>query len=107
MEIKGEAMSISKKITRFSLHAIALLVTVTLVTGLAAFGNDVYASSSPSPFRNTKSTYQHNSRFDGHLIVHGVLHISSPQQVTGTQPKRISVTMQYSESLIRHMEAAA
>ncbi len=72
MEIKGEAMSISKKITRFSLHAIALLVTVTLVTGLAAFGNDVYASSSPSPFRNTKSTYQHNSRFDGHLIVHGV-----------------------------------
>ena len=45
MEIKGEAMSISKKITRFSLHAIALLVTVTMITGLAAYGNDAYAAS--------------------------------------------------------------
>lgn len=72
MEIKGEAMSISKKITRFSLHAIALLVTVTMITGLAAYGNDAYAASGSSPYRNTRSSYQHNSRFDGNLIVHGV-----------------------------------
>lgn len=65
-------MSISKKITRISIHAIVLMLTITLVTGLAAYGNDAYASSSPSPFRNTRSTYQHNSRFDGNLIVHGV-----------------------------------
>ncbi len=65
-------MSISKKITRISIHAIVLMLTITLVTGLAAYGNDAYASSSPSPYRNTRSTYQHNSRFDGNLIVHGV-----------------------------------
>ena len=66
-------MKISKKITKISLHVMAIVLTVTLVTGLAAIGNEASAvSSSPSPFRNTKSSYQHNGRFDGQLIVHGV-----------------------------------
>ena len=70
---RGEAMKISKKITKISLHVMAVVLTVTLVTGLAAIGNEASAvSSSPSPFRNTKSSYQHNGRFDGQLIVHGV-----------------------------------
>ena len=52
---------------------IVLVLTVCLVTGLAGAADPAFAvSSSKSPFANTKSSYQHNGRFDGNLIVHGV-----------------------------------
>ena len=66
-------MSITKKLSGMAVHMIVLALTVCLVTGLAGFDNNVYAtSSSGSPFANTKSSYLHNGRFDGNLIVHGV-----------------------------------
>ena len=52
---RGEAMKISKKITKISLHVMAIVLTVTLVTGLAAIGNEASAvSSSKSPFRRPR-----------------------------------------------------
>lgn len=49
-----------------------MILTVSLATGLA-LGDGAYATTSTSsPFANTRSSYQHNSRFDGNLIVHGV-----------------------------------
>lgn len=66
-------MSITKKLSQMAVHMIVLVLTLCLVTGLAGFDNNVYAtSSSGSPFANTKSSYLHNGRFDGNLIVHGV-----------------------------------
>ena len=66
-------MSISKKVSKISVHVLALVLTACLITGLAGTADPVYAvSSSKSPFANTKSSYQHNGRFDGNLIVHGV-----------------------------------
>lgn len=54
-------------------HLMVLMLTVSLVSGLAVLGDGAYAATSTSsPFANTKSSYQHNSRFDGNLIVHGV-----------------------------------
>ena len=66
-------MNTSTGIKKISRHMLVLLLTVTLVTGIAGLGDGVYASSSTSsPFGNTRSSYLHNSRFDGNLIVHGV-----------------------------------
>ena len=66
-------MSITNKLSGIAVHMIVLVLTLCLVTGLAGFDNNVYAtSSSGSPFANTKSSYLHNGRFDGNLIVHGV-----------------------------------
>lgn len=66
-------MNKSSLITRTSRHLLVLLLTVSLVTGIAGFSDGAYAASSTgSPFANTKSSYVHNSRFDGNLIVHGV-----------------------------------
>ena len=66
-------MSISKRVSKISVHMIVLVLTVCLVTGLAGAADPAFAvSSSKSPFANTKSSYQHNGRFDGNLIVHGV-----------------------------------
>ena len=73
MEKRGSAMNIQKKIAKVSVHALVLVLTVTLVTGLSGWGNEALAATSgSSPFANTRSTYQHNGRFDGNLIVHGV-----------------------------------
>lgn len=66
-------MKQSTRITRMARHMMVLMLTVSLVTGLAVLGDGAYAATSTSsPFANTKSSYQHNSRFDGNLIVHGV-----------------------------------
>ena len=52
---------------------LVLMLTVSLVAGLGSFGDGTFAATStPSPFANTKSSYTHDSRFDGNLIVHGV-----------------------------------
>ena len=60
-------------IKRIGIHLMVFVLTVSLVTGLAALEDSAYAAtSSKSPFGNTKSSYTHNSRFDGSLIVHGV-----------------------------------
>ena len=73
MKKRGSDMSITKKLSGMAVHMIVLVLTLCLVTGLAGFDNNVYAtSSSGSPFANTKSSYLHNGRFDGNLIVHGV-----------------------------------
>ena len=65
-------MSRATGITGMARHLIAVILTVSLVCGLAGFEDGVYAASGKSPFANTRSSYQHNSRFDGHLIVNGV-----------------------------------
>ena len=53
--------------------ALILMLTISLITGAAVTGENAYAvSSSGSPFANTRSSYQHNGRFDGNLIVNGV-----------------------------------
>lgn len=70
---KEQIMKISSRITGIARHIMVLMLAVSLVTGLAAAGSDVYAASSTgSPFANTRKAYQHNSRFDGNLIVNGV-----------------------------------
>ena len=66
-------MNTSTGIKKISRHMLVLLLTVSLITGIAGLGNDANAATSTgSPFGNTKSSYLHNSRFDGNLIVHGV-----------------------------------
>lgn len=70
---KGAVMKKRAGIIRISRCLTVLLLTVCLVTGLAGFGDGAYAATSTgSPFANTKASYQHNARFDGNLIVHGV-----------------------------------
>lgn len=66
-------MKKTSRITRITRHMLVLMLTVSLVTGIAGLSDDAYAaSSSASPFANTKSSYLHNGRFDGNLIVNGV-----------------------------------
>ena len=66
-------MKKSSRIAVISRHMMVLMLTVSLILGLAAAECGVFAvTSTGSPFANTKSSYQHNSRFDGNLIVHGV-----------------------------------
>lgn len=65
-------MNKPSRITRIAMHALVLLLTVSLVTGIAGADGTYAASSSSSPFANTKPSYVHNSRYDGNLIVHGV-----------------------------------
>ena len=73
MEKRGTAMSKTKRIAKISVHALVFLLTVSLIAGLAGFEEKSFATTSTSsPFRNTKSSYQHNGRFDGNVIVHGV-----------------------------------
>ena len=73
MEKRGTAMSKSGRIVKISVHALVFLLTVSLIAGLAGFEEKSFATTSTSsPFRNTKSSYQHNGRFDGNVIVHGV-----------------------------------
>lgn len=66
-------MKNSSRITRAARHIMVLMLTFSLVTGLAAAGHDADAATSTgSPFANTRKSYQHNTRFDGNLIVNGV-----------------------------------
>lgn len=66
-------MNKSSRITGIARYMLVMLLTVSLVTGIAGFSDGAYASTSTgSPFGNTRDSYLHNTRFDGNLIVHGV-----------------------------------
>ena len=65
-------MKKSTGITRMARHLLAIVLTVSLVCGLAGLEDGAYAASGKSPFANTRSSYNHNSRFNGNLIVNGV-----------------------------------
>ena len=65
-------MKKSTGITRVARHLMTVILTVSLVCGLAGLEDGAYAASGKSPFANTRSSYQHNPRFDGNLIVNGV-----------------------------------
>lgn len=66
-------MNKKARFARLSGHLLVLLLTVSLVTGICGFSEGAFASTSTgSPFSNTKSSYLHNTRFDGNLIVNGV-----------------------------------
>ncbi len=65
-------MKKSTGITRMARHLMAIILTVSLVCGLAGLEDGAYAASGKSPFANTRSSYNHNSRFNGNLIVNGV-----------------------------------
>ena len=73
MEKRGYVMSIRKKLSKAAAHMLVFMLTLSLIAGLTGLNNEAFAaSSSKSPFANTKSSYTHNGRFDGNLIVHGV-----------------------------------
>lgn len=65
-------MKTTTRIRKISRHMLVLMLTFSLVCGLAGLDGSVHAASSSSPFANTRSSYSHNSRFNGNLIVHGV-----------------------------------
>ena len=65
-------MKKSTGITRMARHLMAVILTVSLVCGLAGLEDGAYAASGTSPFANTRSSYNHNARFNGNLVVHGV-----------------------------------
>ena len=69
---KEQLMKKSTGITRMARHLLAVILTVSLVCGLAGLEDGAYAASGTSPFANTRSSYNHNARFNGNLIVHGV-----------------------------------
>ena len=69
---KEQLMKKSTGITRMARHLLAVILTVTLVCGLAGLEDGAYAASGKSPFANTRSSYNHNARFNGNLIVNGV-----------------------------------
>ena len=69
MRIKSGKKNIGKRGRR----AIACVLTLCLVTGAAAFAAPVYAASDysyTSPFNGT--SYTHNSKYAGNLIVNGI-----------------------------------
>lgn len=87
-------MKKSTGITRMARHLLAVILTVSLVCGLAGLEDGAYAASGTSPFANTRSSYNHNARFNGNLIVHGVdVPTSRLQEVTGKPPSSTAVTM--------------
>ncbi len=73
MEKRGYVMSTRKKLSKAAAHLMVFVLTLSLIAGLTGLDNEAFAaSSSKSPFANTRSSYTHNGRFDGNLIVHGV-----------------------------------